>query len=45
MAEETILSFNFANWVTVLIMVILGYAIVGMVARIIQQQKSTAAAA
>ncbi len=39
MAEETILSWNFANWVTVLIMVVLGFAIIGMVTKIWKSKK------
>ena len=45
MAEETILTWNAANWITVVIMVFLGFAIVGMVAKIVQQKRATAAAA
>lgn len=41
MAEETILSWTPANWITVLIMVILGFAILGMVARIWQLKTGT----
>ncbi len=40
MAEETILSWNVANWVTVLIMVVLGFAIIGMVAQIVKSKKA-----
>jgi predicted negative regulator of RcsB-dependent stress response len=39
MAEETILSWNVANWVTVLIMVILGFAVLGMAAKLWQQRQ------
>jgi hypothetical protein len=34
MAEETILTWNPANWITVLLMVVLGFAVLGMVAKI-----------
>jgi hypothetical protein len=34
MAEETILTWNAANWITVLIMVVLGFAILGMISQI-----------
>jgi hypothetical protein len=44
MAEETILSWNVANWITVLIMVVLGFAILGMIARIWQQKRRGGAA-
>jgi len=40
MAEETILSWNVANWVTVLIMVVLGFAIIGMVAQVWKSKKA-----
>lgn len=43
MADETILSWNAANWITVLIMVILGFAVIGMVTKIIQQKRAGAA--
>jgi hypothetical protein len=42
MADEVILTWNFANWVTILIMVVLGFAILGMVARIVQQKRAAA---
>jgi predicted negative regulator of RcsB-dependent stress response len=44
MAEDTILTWNVANWITVLIMVILGFAILGMAARIWQQRRAKMAA-
>ena len=44
MAEETILTWNAANWITVIIMVFLGFAILGMVAKLIQQRGGAAAA-
>jgi hypothetical protein len=37
--EETILSWNVANWITVLLMVVLGFALLGMIARIWQQKR------
>lgn len=40
MAEETIVTWNPANWITVVLMVALGFTILGMVARIIQQRKA-----
>jgi hypothetical protein len=39
MAEDTILSWNVPNWITVLLMVVLGFALLGMIARIWQQRK------
>jgi hypothetical protein len=44
MADETILSWNVANWVTVIIMVVLGFAVLGMVAQIVKQKRAAAAA-
>lgn len=40
MAEETILSWNAANWITVLLMVFLGTALLGMLAKIIAQRNA-----
>jgi hypothetical protein len=45
MAEETILSWTPANWITVLLMVVLGFALLGMIARIWQQKVNPLAAA
>jgi hypothetical protein len=45
MAEPTIITWSPANWVTVLLMVALGFFIVGSVAKIIQQQKGMKKAA
>lgn len=36
----TIISFNFANWVTVLIMVGFGFTLLGFIVRLVQQKKS-----
>jgi hypothetical protein len=44
MADETILSWNVANWVTVVIMVVLGFAVLGMVAQIVKQKRAAAGA-
>ena len=44
MAEETILSWTPANWITVIIMAVLGFAILGMVARIWQRRTGAAGA-
>jgi hypothetical protein len=41
MADETIISWNPANWITVLIMVALGYTILGAIAKIYQQRKAS----
>jgi len=40
MPEETIISFTPTNWVTVLIMVALGFTILGFVLKIWQQRKA-----
>jgi len=45
MAEETILTWNAANWITVIIMVFLGFAILGMIAKFIAQRNGGGAAA
>jgi len=37
--EETIISWTPANWITVVLMVALGFTILGAGARIIQQRK------
>jgi hypothetical protein len=42
-AEETILSWNAANWITVLIMVVLGFAVLGMISQIVKQRRAAAA--
>lgn len=44
MAEETILSWNVPNWITVILMVVLGFAIIGMVSKIWKQRRATATA-
>lgn len=44
MAEETILSWNVANWITVLLMVVLGFAVLGAASKIWQQRKKVATA-
>jgi hypothetical protein len=41
MAEQTIISWNAANWITVLIMVALGFTIIGFVTKIVQQKRAT----
>jgi hypothetical protein len=44
MADETIISWTPANWITVLLMVALGFTILGLVAKVIQQRKGAASA-
>lgn len=43
-AEETIISWNFANWLTVIIMAAVGFAIVGFAIKVYQKRSGTAAA-
>ncbi len=44
MAEETtILSWNAPNWITIMLMVILGFALVGMIYRVVQSRGAAAA--
>jgi hypothetical protein len=42
MEGETIISWTPANWITVLIMVTLGFAILGFVAKLVQQKRAAA---
>jgi uncharacterized membrane protein YczE len=44
-AEETILSWNFANWMTVIIMASVGFALLGFGIKVYQKRKAGAAAA
>jgi hypothetical protein len=40
MAEEVILSWNVTNWVTVVIMAVLGFALLGAVVKIVKNRKA-----
>lgn len=40
MAEPTIVTWNFANWITIVLMVAIGFAFVGFVARLVQTRKA-----
>jgi hypothetical protein len=42
--EETIISWNVANWVTVILMAAIGFAIVGLVQRVIAKRSGEAEA-
>jgi hypothetical protein len=42
MAEDTILSWNVPNWITVLLMVVLGFALMGMIAKIWKSRRGAA---
>lgn len=39
-ADETLLSFTPANWITVLLMVGVGFTVLGFVAKLVQQRQS-----
>ena len=39
---ENVITWNTANWVTILLMVAIGFTILGFVARYAQSQKKTA---
>jgi hypothetical protein len=41
-ADSTIISWNPANWITVVLMVAVGFAVIGMFVRIYQQKKKAA---
>lgn len=41
-AEETIISWNFANWLTVIIMAAVGFAIVGFGVKVYQKRSGAA---
>lgn len=41
-SDSAILSWTPANWITVVLMVAITFAVLGMVARIVQQRKQTA---
>lgn len=38
--DETIISWTPANWITIIIMVALGFTILGAAARIVQQKRA-----
>lgn len=40
MAEPTIVTWNFANWVTVVLMVAFGFALVGLAVRLVQAKRA-----
>ena len=42
MAEEAILTWNFANWLTVILMAAVGFAILGFGMKIYQNRKAGA---
>jgi hypothetical protein len=44
-AEETIISWNFANWFTIVLMAGLGFALLGFGIKVYQKRSGQAAAA
>lgn len=42
MAQETLITWTPANWITVVLMVAVGFFVIGAVARIVQQRRGTA---
>jgi len=44
MEDSTVISWNPANWITVVLMVTVGFIAVGAIARIIQQRRANKAA-
>jgi uncharacterized membrane protein SirB2 len=45
MAESAIISWTPANWITIILMVVIAYAVVGFLAKAWQQNQSKMAAA
>lgn len=43
MAEETILTWNVTNWITVILMAAVGFAVLAVVLRVVNRQKAVAA--
>ncbi len=41
MEQPTIISWNPANWITVVLMVTVFYLLIGMIAKIVQQRRAT----
>lgn len=44
MADETIISWNVTNWITIGLMAIVMFTVAGMIARIVQQRNGAKAA-
>jgi len=42
--NESVISWTPANWITVVLMVAIGFTLVGMVTRIVQQKRAAQAA-
>jgi FlaG/FlaF family flagellin (archaellin) len=45
MAEQTIISWNPANWITVLLMVAIGFFLAGAIAKAVKERQGMKAAA
>ncbi|HXT74603.1 MAG TPA: hypothetical protein VN785_12190 [Candidatus Angelobacter sp.] len=43
MANETIITWSFANWITVILMAAVGFALLGFAMKVYQQKKQKAA--
>lgn len=43
MTEENIITWSPANWITVVLMVALGFTVIGAIARIVQQRRAQTA--
>jgi hypothetical protein len=44
MAEETVITWNAANWITILLMVAIGVAVLGFVSKWVQSRSASKAA-
>lgn len=44
MADETIITWSFANWTTVVLMAAVGFGILGFIMKVYQSRKAGAAA-
>jgi hypothetical protein len=42
MAEQTILTFNVTNWITVTLMALIGFALLAVIVKIINRKTGTA---
>lgn len=44
MAEETILTWNVTNWITVILMAAVGFAVLAVILRVVNRQKASVTA-
>ncbi len=42
--NESVISWTPANWITIVLMVAIGFTVIGVVTKIVQQKRATAAA-